>query len=687
MRKAMLFYVITIILGVNIFASTLVNVEVENKIKVLLLMDDKYGSSYNVVSGEVGSIKSILESYGWVLETAALSDKITPCPWAKDNFSIETLTPDKNVIQVDINEYDAIIIMPGRIHENLIDNENVLELIKTADKKNKIIAAWCRGVKLLAAAGIVNEKTIIGNIDYAEDYKSAGANYINFYKTGVREFHDVTPPIADGNIITTVRSLYYRNQMCDKIRQAVEKNAAEKMHKRIIDLGDKPIWISDKGYISTGAGWSDINQDGWIDLVVTNGIDAADQPAVVYFSEKGKVSGIPGWESEYILPGGNLFLADLNADNYPELLISHLGLSKKGFLPGSHALFNNIEGELSDTTVWLSPKANGFSCTGGDFDGDGDIDIAFGQGVNAIKKEDKKFQKTAIFFNNNGKFTSSPDWESDKDYLINDICAIDIDNDGDLDLCISGKGFGVSVFYNDNGILETSPSYFTDSILGARQMAFGDIDGDGFQELAVAVPALQFGSEGGKFCLFKNIKGKLEHEPFWECEQYKEPSCVTLTDVDADGDLDLTAGGFFSYLGIFENKNGILTNDFVWTYKGDPKKFTIQQLTWGDYDQDYIVNKVIKFETNGQRKLFYLGQKNLQSITAIILNNKPITLEKYCYDLNEGWISLADAPAVEDHMSIIYSYSNDLDLAVTHLYNTEIFNNKAVNKSTIQIPK
>ncbi len=679
MRTIIYFFTLIAVLSLNIIPFP-VNAEGNNEIKVLLLMDQNYGSSYNVGDGKIESIKSILEGYGWVLETAALSDKIAPCPWAKDNFKIETLKPEKNLIQIDIKEYDVVMVMPGRMYKNLIGNQTVLELIRTAVKRKKVVAAWCRGVKLLSAAGVIKGKTIIGNIDYAEDYKDAGANYINFHKTGIREFKDVTPPIADGNIITTVRSLYYRNQMCDRIRQAVERNIAERKHAVKIDLGDKPAWTGEKGYLATGTGWSDINGDGWIDLVVSNGIDAAEQPVVVYFNEKGRVNSNPGWESEYKLPGGNLFSADLNGDNYPELLISHLGLSKKGFLPGSHALFRNVNGQISGAPAWLSPAANGFSCTGGDFDGDGDMDIAFGQGVNAIKEEDKKFQKAFVFLNNEGKFAAFPEWKSEKNYLINDICAIDIDKNGELDLCISGKGFGISVFYNYNGKLETSPSWFTDSILGARQMTFGDIDGDGYQELAVAVPALKFGSEGGKFCLFKNNSGKLEKEPFWICEKYREPSCVSFADVDADGDLDLAAGGFFSYLGIFENNKGKFADNFSWNYKSDSKKFVVQQIAWGDYDQDYIVNEVKKLQTDSRRKLFYTGRKNLQDITGVILNNKPLNNKKYCYDLNEGWISLAETPAAEDRLSIIYSYSKDPDLAVTHLYNTVIFNNRAVNK-------
>lgn len=654
------------------------------KISVLLIMDDAFGVSYQIAVQEILSIKQQFENFGWDLTVAGVKDTLIPCAWSKDTFGAKSLKTDLKVSVIkDVTEYDAVVVLPGSSHENLICDQHFLNLIAEADRQGLVIAGWCRGVRVLAAAGVVRDKNIIGHMDYADEYDKAGAHYVRFHKKGVREFFDVTPPIADGNIITTVRSLYYRNQMCDRIRQTVLKNIAEKRHTGKIELDPNPVWTRPSSIYPTGVSWTDFNQDGWIDLAVSNGIDASPQPAEIYFSSRGKLPPHPNWTSEYRLPGGNLFTADMNGDDYPELLVSHLGLSKKGFIPGSHVLFCTLNGKLSQTPDWLSPPANGFSCTGGDFDGDGDMDIAFGQGVNAIKKEDKKFQRTSIFLNNDGCFSSIPDWESDKTYLINDICSIDIDNDGDLDLCISGKGFGISLFYNTNGKLEKSPSWFTDSILGARQMAFGDVDGDGFQELAVAVPAPRFFSDGGKFCLFRNNNGILEKEPSWEGEQYKEPSCVAWADVDGDGDLDLAGGGFGAYFGIFENSNGKLSSEFNFIITGDPKRFIVQQIFWGDYDQDYIVNEVRKIAINGKQKVFYIGHKNLQSITALLVNDKPLELSQYCYDLTEGWISLANAPERNDRVSVIYSYSRDLDLAVTSLYKIDIFNNKVVKSPGI----
>ena len=80
---------------------------------------------------------------------------------------------------------------------------------------------------MLATADIIRGKNVIGHFDYFDEYKAAGANYVEYsfiWDNGKKIFQNVTPPIRDGNIITTVRSLYYRNEMCQLIKEAIEEN-------------------------------------------------------------------------------------------------------------------------------------------------------------------------------------------------------------------------------------------------------------------------------------------------------------------------------------------------------------------------------------------------------------------------------------------------------------------------------
>ncbi|MBU1100701.1 MAG: VCBS repeat-containing protein [Bacteroidetes bacterium] len=672
------FVIFFFFLSTNIY---LFSNQLDQKIKVLLVADDFIGTSYTISDDQVKSIGEILHSYDWDLVLAGAKDTLIPCPWGKETMNQKASITELNInsLQVPV-EYDGIIILPGRSFSNLTNNSSFLSYLKAANDEGIPIAAWCRGVSVLAAADILRDKTIIGNFNLNPLFGEAGADYIDYYvktENQKRTFHDIIGPIKDGNIITTVRSLYYRGEMCSLIKNAIDSREKLKDIQLGISFSDSAVWKGENPYASTGVAWGDINNDSWNDVIVSNGIDSQPQPTIVYFNMEGVLDEKCGWESEYKLPSGNIFVSDLDNDNHTEIVVSHLGISKEGFTPGSHVVYK-YGGTLGKNPGWKSPPANGFSCTGGDFDGDGDMDLVFGQGVNAIKAEDKKFQPAVIYGNENGNFSSTPLWSSEENYLTNDVCSVDIDNDGDLDLAISGKGYGISIFYNKDGILEKSPSWSTKSVIGARQMSFGDLDGDGFQELAVAVPAAKFLTEDGGIYIFKNVNGILEKEAFWKDETFHEPSCIAWVDADGDQDLDLAFGGFFARAGILENQSGKLSEEFKWSYKGD-RSFWVQQLSFNDFDKDFIINDVEKFIGNGNNKVFTFNKKYLNSITEVVVNNKPLKKEEYCYDLNEGWISLKTPPSDKSKISVIYSYSRDLDLVITALYKTLLFENESYN--------
>ncbi|MBN1274656.1 MAG: VCBS repeat-containing protein [Candidatus Aminicenantes bacterium] len=651
-----------------------------SSVKVLVLTDNIYGGSLNVslVDSERGriieSIFNQFKRFGWEIDIISVSDSISPCKYAGSFFGKKPLKPDRRLgDDVPIKNYDVLMVGPGNFYENLINNPSVHNIVQSALHHNLVIASWCRGLQVLAAAGIIKDKIVIGHIDHEEAYQKAGADYIKYeiINPQKREFKNMAPPLADGSIITTVRSRYYRDQMCQLIKNAVDRKKHKIQHK--IDFPAQPDWSINYGLFATGILMEDVNLDGWKDLIISNGLDIAPQPVSIFYNHYGKYSQNSYWQSRYSIPAGNIFVADLDANEFPDLVVSHLGQRQLGFKPGNHCVFFN-DMNFKRNPQWESPAANGFSCTGGDFDGDGDMDLVFGQGCNAIKKEDKKFQKTVIFRNDNGQFAANPYWESDSIYLINDVSAVDIDNDGDLDLAISGKGYGISLFVNDNGRLETTPSWQTNSIIGARQMAFGDLDNDGFQELAVAAPGKDFG-KGGCYYLFDNKNGTLSKEPFWECDLYKEPSAVQWGDVDADGDLDLVGCGIFSTLGIFENKNGKLSDRFTYEYTEKGEQFFGQQITLGDFDEDYILDRIQTNEADGRKKLFFIG-KNIHEIPFIRIGERILDKNEYCCDLQEGWISLKEAPSKNARFQIYYRFSQDLDIAVSALYKVCVFQNR-----------
>ncbi|MEI6456485.1 MAG: FG-GAP-like repeat-containing protein [bacterium] len=432
-----------------------------------------------------------------------------------------------------------------------------------------------------------------------------------------------------------------------------------------INLSKTAVWIGTPGAYPTGLGWSDIDGNGSPDLVVSCGLDVSEAPVAIFFNDNGTLQSTAGWISGYRSANGCLYLGDLNNDGSQDVAVASLGITSQGLPPENHAIFFN-NGGFPANPDWISPPGNGFSCTGGDVDGDGDIDMVFGQGDWLTSH----LQKTKLFVNNGGNFDTIPSWESDSSFYVDEVVFGDVDMDGYLDLAIGNErtvgNVGIAIFKNIGGVLETTPSWHSDSVVGGRQMAFGDSDGDGYPELAVASPTQ-------KFYLFDNKNGILDTIPCWSSNcTVNEPSAVAWVDADGDGDLDLSTGSWFSKAGIFENIQGALTDTFAWSVGAGSGT---QQVAWGDYEKDGLMDTTALFQGDGLRKLFYPGRQPLEKITSVTSDGITLPLSQYCYDLLNGWVSLSFAPGPGVTVSIGYTYSRDPDMALSNWGAVKLYKN------------
>lgn len=170
-------------------------------IQILFLMDHDYGANYH-------AIWPIMEGWGWNITIAGLDNPLTPCDYQNPSALVYI---DCNIHDIeDITAYDAISIMPGESHANLLVDAATLELIQDAVQEGLVVSAWCRAVRVLAAAGVLDGVNITGNADYEAEYLAAGAI-----------FNELVPPVIDGNIVTGVRSRFYRREMCEAIATAL----------------------------------------------------------------------------------------------------------------------------------------------------------------------------------------------------------------------------------------------------------------------------------------------------------------------------------------------------------------------------------------------------------------------------------------------------------------------------------
>ena len=192
---------LTASLAPPIVESALSAVPSQDSVEILLILDNDYGANYHF-------IRTIFERYGWSITTTALTENVTPCVYQEPEI---TITVDVLLTDIpDVSVYDAISIMPGSSHELLRTNQTALDFISEANASGIVVSAWCRAVRVLAAADVIDGKNMTGHIDYESEYIAAGGN---FFSEG--------PPIIDGNLVTTRRSRFYRDEMCAAIADAI----------------------------------------------------------------------------------------------------------------------------------------------------------------------------------------------------------------------------------------------------------------------------------------------------------------------------------------------------------------------------------------------------------------------------------------------------------------------------------
>ena len=153
----------------------------------------------------------------------------------------------------------------------------------------------------------------------------------------------------------------------------------------------------------------------------------------------------------------------------------------------------------------------------------------------------------------------------------------DLDADGDLDV-LSGNGFGSFLYYENTGT--AAVALYTERTGAANPLdgfavsestpALGDLDGDGDLDLLS-------GNSQGTFHYFENIGSASSpafaqrtgtSNPLNGFQVLAEDSSPSFVDLDGDGDLDLLATGYESFLtssaiGYFENTGSALNPAFV----------------------------------------------------------------------------------------------------------------------------
>ncbi|MBU0755820.1 MAG: DJ-1/PfpI family protein, partial [Planctomycetes bacterium] len=151
-----------------------------------------------------------------------------------------------------IDHYDALAIMPVSSYcdkdpyRDLMENSDGMNLIRQAVEKNIPVSTICSGARVLAAAGVLEGRKVLGQPDYKAEYEKAGALFLG------KDF----PPQQDGCILTGARDQYYNFFIAMALSSMIESNGVRGYHED--RFKHAPVFSRNASIVENKAVWQKI---------------------------------------------------------------------------------------------------------------------------------------------------------------------------------------------------------------------------------------------------------------------------------------------------------------------------------------------------------------------------------------------------------------------------------------------
>ena len=337
--------------------------------------------------------------------------------------------------------------------------------------------------------------------------------------------------------------------------------------------------------ITTNAlAWGDVDSDGDLDLVMGMGLvinpsinpnsTFVPQPNRIYYNN-GMLTFLTSQEDTFDLQDSSSAVwGDVDSDGDLDLVIGNYN---------SHdynRLYINTTGQLQlDQTEFTDYMFPTTSLAWGDIEGDGDLDLAVGNGL-IFPDTRFELQANQVYTNDgNGNFTLNEDALGKERLDTTSLAWGDIDKDGDLDLVVGNRNQPNQLFRYDSAIKRfiLDPNVFINDASSTESLAWGDVDGDGDLDLAV-------GNRNQPNQLYLNHDNSLVLQPDTIGSDAFPTTSLAWGDADGDGDLDLAVGNYQRRNQLYFNdgKGGFELSSFAF---GGFELFT-WSLAWGDADGD-----------------------------------------------------------------------------------------------------
>ncbi len=402
------------------------------------------------------------------------------------------------------------------------------------------------------------------------------------------------------------------------------------------------------GVSESASNWIDFDEDGDLDIMVTGEFFNPSHGISTKLYRNLRNDNF----KEVYSPVANVYRgdfdwADYNLDGINDLFVI-------GEIANGKSVSYLYKGNRTTNLIRIAVNIPGYkdgSVEWGDFDRDGDPDLLItgqekGKAISRIYRNDRKNR----FVNINAQLPGVA-------YGVGKWC--DFDNDGDLDVIVSGtenSGMVITeLFRNDKG--KFIPMNLGFSNLRLSDIAWGDYDNDGDMDLAINGE-----TQSGKFetKLYKNNLNISFSPAFPDFVDVRSGS-LDWGDMDHDGDLDLLVTGEY-YNGaiskVYRNeRNGVFKDinaQLVGLYMSDGH--------WGDYDNDGDLDIVIS------------GMSNDYKFISRVYRNDPIRTDTIKKKGNDIWNNTVVVPERPKPI-YFYVYAScycDLDKDGIKEYNTFI---------------
>ena len=258
-------------------------------------------------------------------------------------------------------------------------------------------------------------------------------------------------------------------------------------------------------------------------------------------------------------------------------------------------VLRNSDGQLESSPSWWSTDSRSTSdVKWADFDSNGYLDLFAANG-------DFTLDANVIYFGTENGLSNAPGWLASDQTWTTSCDPADFDNDGDIDMATANQGVypdynrPVYIYINSGNGLPTTPEWQSDDQMLSSFISWGDMNNDGWYDLAVS-KWVNFES-----CVYPNNEGVMQRTPGWTSGSTRSDKGIGWGDVDSDSFPELAIGGTEPTL-LFDNVDGILGNTPIW--QSNNPYHGCQDLAWADIDNDGDPDLATVEFSNGQVRIY-----------------------------------------------------------------------------------